>query len=302
MKQRFQVEAAQAGERIDVVTGEQFKLSRARLKALFEAGAVRLNGKKAKKGVAVAAGDAIELDLPDAVEAGSGAVADASLPLTVLHEDEALVFVAKPAGIPSQPLQPGEKGTVANALIAKYPEMAEVADDHREAGLCHRLDLETSGVLLAARTREAWQAMRAAFGADRAVEKRYLALVHGPIADEGEIEVPLAHAGDHVVPSEAEGRPALTRFQVVQRKGAWSLVDVTLVTGVLHQVRAHLAAIGAPIAGDTLYGGRAVPGLGRFFLHAASLEVSHPVTQRRLKVECPLPPELVSVRDAILAP
>lgn len=299
MKQTLQVDEAGAGQRIDVLVGDKTGLSRAKVKALFEAGSVRLNGRKAKKGVSVAAGDRIEVELPEAAE-HAGAAPDPSLNLTVLHEDPALVFVAKPAGMPSQPLQPGELGTVANFLMTRYPEMATVSDDPREAGLCHRLDVETSGVLLAARTREAWQAMRAAFSAERTVEKRYLALVRGPIADEGEIEVPLAHAGDHVVPSEAEGRPALTIFKVLRRKGSWSLVDVTLVTGVLHQVRAHLAAIGAPIVGDALYGGQAYPGLTRFFLHAASLAVSNPVSQREVKVECPLPPELQQVLAATL--
>jgi 23S rRNA pseudouridine1911/1915/1917 synthase len=103
-----------------------------------------------------------------------------------------------------------------------------------------------------------------------------------------------------VGPSETEGRPAFSIFKVVQRRGAWSLVDVQLVTGVLHQVRAHLAAIGAPIAGDTLYGGKPLEGLSRFFLHAASLSLMHPVSGKRLMVECPLPAELVSVRDATL--
>jgi 23S rRNA pseudouridine1911/1915/1917 synthase len=189
-----------------------------------------------------------------------------------------LVFVDKPAGVPSQPLQPGEQGTVANALIAKYPEMSSVGDDPREAGLCHRLDVETSGVILAARTREAWLQMRAAFSEERAVEKKYLALVKGPLADEGIIDVPLAHSGDHVVPGLVEGRPAITEFSVRARRGSYALVDVKLVTGVLHQVRAHLAAVGAPIVGDTLYGGAAEPGLTRFFLHAVSLGVRHPTT------------------------
>lgn len=297
MKHSLSVEAAQAGQRLDLFVGDALKLSRSRLKALFEAEQVRLNHRKAKKGATVVAGDRVEVELPDE-PAGPGAVPDATLPLTVLHEDELLVFVDKPAGVPTQPLQPNETGTVANALVARYPEMAAVGDDPREAGLCHRLDVETSGVLLAARTRAAWEAMRTAFGEDRAVEKRYLALVTGPLADEGTIEVPLAHAGDHVRPGlDAEGRPAVTEFSVRARHGEYALVDVKLVTGVLHQVRAHLAAVGAPIVGDTTYGGRAEPGLGRFFLHAASLGVRHPKTGDFLRVESPLPEALGRVLD-----
>ncbi len=299
MKRTLKVDATSAGKRIDLFVGDALELSRSRVKSLFEDGLVRVNHCKAKKGQTVAEGDELEVELPEA--AGSAeAVADAGLALTVLHADEALVFVDKPAGVPSQPLQPGELGTVANALIAKFPEMNKVGDDVREAGLCHRLDVETSGVLLAARTREAWQAMRAAFSEDRAVEKHYLALVTGPLADEGTIEVPLAHAGDHVVPAFDDGRPAITEFKVLRRGGVYSLVDVKLVTGVLHQVRAHLAAVGASIVGDALYGGVAEPGLKRFFLHAASLGVRHPLTGDFLRVESPLPPELKAVLDAHL--
>ena len=299
MRHELKVDIATAGKRIDLVVGEALGLSRARVKALFEDGAVRINHKKAKKGLMVAVGDALEIDVPEA-QATTAAQADTTLELRVLHEDEALVFVDKPAGMPSQPLQPGEQGTVANALIAKYPEMSAVGDDPREAGLCHRLDVETSGVLLSARTRAAWEKMRAAFSAERAVEKKDLALVKGPLADEGTIDVPLNHAGDHVVPGIEAGRPAITEFSVRARRGSYALVDVKLVTGVLHQVRAHLAAVGAPIVGDSLYGGAAEPGLNRFFLHAVSLGVHHPVTGEFIRVESPLPPDLARVLDVRL--
>lgn len=296
MKHSLKVEDAGAGKRIDVFVGDALSLSRAKLKALFEDGAVRLNGRKAKKGVMVARGDTLEVDVPEAA-AEPGAVADSALALHVLHVDDELVFVDKAAGVPSQPLKAGEGGTVANALIARFPEMAGIGDDPREAGLCHRLDVETSGVLLAARTRPVWEAMRAAFSAERAVEKKYLALVRGPLADEGTIDVPLEHAGDHVVPGVAEGRPAITEFSVRARQGSYALVDVKLITGVLHQVRAHLAAVGAPIVGDTMYGGAAEEGLDRFFLHAASLAVTNPVTGKLVRVESPLPDELSRVLD-----
>ena len=122
----------------------------------------------------------------------------------------------------------------------------------------------------------------------------------GPLADEGTIDVPLSHAGDHVVPGLSDGRPAITEFSVRARRGSYALVDVKLITGVLHQVRAHLAAVGAPIVGDTLYGGAAEPGLDRFFLHAVSLGVRHPTTGDFLRVESPLPPDLAKVLDARL--
>jgi 23S rRNA pseudouridine1911/1915/1917 synthase len=296
MKRALVVGEDAAGQRIDRFVGQRLALSRSRLKALFDAEKVRVDGRTVKKGHAVAKGQTVEVELE---ETPAAPVADTSVPLTVLYEDEALVVVDKPAGVPALPLRPGETGAVVNALLARYPEMATVGDDPREAGLCHRLDVETSGVLLAARTRPVWEVMRAAFSRDdrEAVDKRYLALVTGPLADEGEIDVPLAHAGDHVNAVLEGGRPALTRFSVRARRGEYALVDVRLVTGVLHQARAHLAAVGAPIVGDVTYGGRPEPGLERFFLHAVSLAVQHPLTGRRLRVESELPEELGKVLD-----
>jgi 23S rRNA pseudouridine1911/1915/1917 synthase len=220
-------------------------------------------------------------------------VAQPELPLSVLHSDDALVFVDKPAGAPSHPLQPGERGTVVNALIARFPECAEASEDPREGGLCHRLDTQTSGVLLAARERSVWQRMRDAFSA-REIDKRYWAVVSGPIADEGEIELPLRHHPRHPdrVEPAADGvgaREAFTTFRVLERSGEFALVEARILTGVLHQVRAHLASIGAPLVGDVQYGGPALPGLERFLLHARSLALQHPVTGQRVQVEAPVP-------------
>lgn len=288
-----------AGQRIDVFIGEQLSLSRNRLKALFEADAVRVDGRRAKKGVSLAAGQTVVVEVNDAP---IGAVADTTQTLIVLFEDDALIAIDKPAGVPTQPIDPGETGTVANALVARWPALASVGADPREAGLCHRLDVETSGTMLVAKTPEVWTKMRAAFSESGGVDKRYLALVRGPLADEGEIELPLVHAGDHVRPAieGEEARPAKSSFTVLKRRGVVSLVEVRLFTGVLHQVRAHLSAIGAPIIGDTRYGGRAEADLSRFFLHAASLTFTHPVTGETTKVESPLPPELARVLERLV--
>jgi 23S rRNA pseudouridine1911/1915/1917 synthase len=291
------VDAGKVGQRVDLFIGEALGLSRAKLKRLFEEGAVRVDGRPAKKGLLVAAGQQITVAWEEETRE---AVPDAGFPLGVLHEDAALVAVDKPAGRPSHPLRPGETGTVANALVARYPECAQASEDPREGGLCHRLDIETSGVLLAARTREAWHAMRTAFGG-RAVDKRYLALVTGPLAEEGEIELPLRHHPRHpdrvepALPGAEGAREAHSRFRVLAREGEYSVVEVQILTGVLHQVRAHLAGVGAPLVGDTLYGGREEPGLPRFFLHASSLGFTHPVTGKELHVKSPLPSDLQAV-------
>jgi 23S rRNA pseudouridine1911/1915/1917 synthase len=300
------VEAGKAGQRVDLFIGEALGLSRAKLKKLFDAGAVKVDGRTAKKGLLVTVGQRIGVVV---TEERREVVPEPGAPLVVLYEDDALVFLDKPAGTPSHPLQPGETGTVANALVARHPECAEAAEDEREGGLCHRLDIETSGVMVAARTREAWTAVREAFGG-RAVDKRYWALVTGPLADEGEIELPLRHHPRHpdrVEPAVEGGegaREAHSEFRVLAREGEYSFVEVRISTGVLHQVRAHLAAVGAPIVGDALYEGREEPGLGRFFLHARALEFTHPVTQKPVRVESPLPPELLAVleRHALAVP
>ena len=285
------------GSRLDVFIGHSLHLSRAQVKKLFERGAIRLDGRRAKKGDSVKAGQSVRVLLPTA----QGSVTpEPGAPLSVLHVDDALVFLDKPAGTPTHPIDTAESGTLANALVARFPECATAAADPREAGLCHRLDVDTSGVIVAARDLKTWRRMRELFGAGE-IDKRYLALVAGPIADRGEIDVPLRHRagrGTRVKPAlsgETGARRAESLFRVLARASEYALVEVQIITGVLHQVRAHLAAIGAPVVGDVLYGGRAHPALRRFFLHARSLELNHPQTKARLKVESPLPEELTGV-------
>lgn len=294
MLHELQATAQDEGQRLDLFIGKALALSRAKVKALLEEGAVRVDGRRPRKGQPVASGQKVTVELE---ELPTGAVAQADLPLTVLWSDESLIFVDKPAKVPSHPLKPGETGTVANALVHRFPECAEASEDAREGGLCHRLDVETSGVLLAARSRPVWTEVRRAF-TERSVDKHYWALARGPLADEGEIELPLRHHPRHPdrVEPDVQGsdgaREAVSSFRVLERHGELCFVEVKILTGVLHQVRAHLAAIGAPLVGDELYGGPPEPSLDRFFLHARSLGLGHPVTGRRLEVLSPLPPEL----------
>ena len=282
--------------RVDVWLAGALSLPRARVKELLERGAVRVGGRPPRKGDRTVAGARVEITLPDE---DPRPVPQPELSLNVLHVDPQLVAVDKPAGMPSHPLQPGERGTVVNALVTRYPECTDASADPREGGLVHRLDTFTSGVLLAARTPDAWRAVREAFSG-RQVDKRYLAVVTGPVADDGEIDLPLRHRGDHVEPALAGGgREALTDFRVVSRARDAALLDVRIRTGVLHQIRAHLASIGAPVLGDADYGGRLHPGLPRFFLHAARLGLLHPATGSRLEVVAPLPDELRRVLGAL---
>jgi 23S rRNA pseudouridine1911/1915/1917 synthase len=268
---------------------------RRQLAELFDAGDVRVRGKRAKKGDRVAAGDIIELAREPVTRDALRPVADASIALDVLIERAELVAIAKPAGMPSQPLRAGELGTVANALAARWPECALLGDDPRDGGLVHRLDIGTSGVLLAARTAEAYRALRDAFGAG-AVAKQYLALVdHRPVSRE--CDAPLAQRGDHVAVDHTDGLAAHTAFTVERATDTHALVRCIAHSGRMHQVRAHLAHVGAPITGDARYGGAALPGHDGFFLHAQRLEVT--LAGEALAIEAPLPARFVAALAAV---
>jgi len=307
---RIEVPASAQPERVDKLLVDVLALSRARAKKLFDDGAVRINGKRVRKGVMALPGDVVEVSLSPEAERVPSQVAPEPQPelqLRIAFEDSAMVVLDKPPGMPSHPLDPGEHGTAANFLAARFPEcLGANPAAPREAGLVHRLDTDTSGLLAAARTPEAHAALRAAFTA-RAVDKRYLAAVSGPLGDEGEIELPVAHApGDArkmvALGSESEAtrlkaRPARTSFRVLERKGDASLLEVRIDTGVMHQIRVHLSAIGAPILGDALYGGPASPGLSRHFLHAARLGFQSPAgdlpaERRAIEVQSALPEDL----------
>jgi len=288
--------------RLDVWLAGALELPRTRVKALLDRGGVRIGGRPPRKGDRTVAGARVEVTLE---AEDPRPVPQPELPLSVLYEDGQLVAVDKVAGWPSHPLEPGERGTVVNALLARHPECAGASEDPREGGLVHRLDTLTSGVLLAARDPSTWRTVRDAF-TDRRVEKEYLAVVTGTIADAGEIDLPLRHRGDHVEPAlGGGGREALTAFNVRARSGDAALVEVRIETGVLHQIRAHLAAVGAPVLGDVTYGGRPHPGLDRFFLHAARLALVHPASGERLEISAPLPaplPEVLAELGLAFAP
>jgi 23S rRNA pseudouridine1911/1915/1917 synthase len=291
---RFTVTADEAG-RIDRVLARRYPhTSRRRLSELFAAGAVRLAGKRAKKGDRADAGVEIVLAQRPGGDEDLAPVADAEAAarLAILYLDDQVVAVAKPPGMPSQPLRGGELGTAANGIASLHPECAGVSDDPRDGGLVHRLDIGTSGVLIAARSRAAWQALRHAFGVGT-VDKDYLALTWGaPVASS--CDAPLAQRGRRVAVDAAEGLPAHTSWTIERVLGPWRLVRCKASTGRMHQVRAHLAHCGAPIAGDALYGGPELPGLIGFFLHAARVQLPTGAV-----IEAPLPPDRLAVQQPL---
>jgi 23S rRNA pseudouridine1911/1915/1917 synthase len=294
---------AGAADRLDKVVAKLFGVSRGRAMNWIAEGRVRIDGKRAPKGAPVAAGARISVERPPPDQPEP----QPELAIRIVHADQHVVVADKPAGMPSHPLKPGEKGTAANALVARFPELAAVGPLIREGGLVHRLDTDTSGLLLAARTDAAYQMLRAQFTA-RTVEKGYLALAAGELHAGGEIALPLAHdphdarrmmaISDPEYAAEHAARAAVTRFAPVERRGGFTLLEIEIPTGVMHQIRAHLAFIGHPLAGDALYGGPLLAGLDRHFLHAARLAFAHP-DGSRARYESALPPDLAAALAAL---
>lgn len=230
----------------------------------------------------------------------------------LLYEDKELIVIDKPAGMPAASLKEGETGTVAAWLIEKYPDQAKLSRGNIEAGLVNRLDNDTSGILIAARTPKAYEDLQKQFKLG-SVHKEYLALVIGYPPEHGTIDAPIAHhpkkKSKMVVCDSQErikewkGRPASTSFSLLKKYQyetfEYALLSVAIETGSRHQIRAHLAHIGHPIAGDKLYKNpkkRAADPLNlhRHFLHSAKLIIMHPTTGAEMAFESPLPADLVA--------
>ena len=289
----------EAEDRADKALARHFPdAGRRRLARLFDEGRVTADGRRIKKGDRVAAGDVLEL----ASEPLSGDALrpqpdpEAAARLEILVERAELIVIAKPAGMPSQPLRAGELGTAASAIAARFPECAALGDDPRDGGLVHRLDIGTSGALIAARTAAAYRALREAFGAGL-IDKQYLAITDGrPVARS--CDAPLAQRGRRAVVDHTDGLAAYTELAVELASTSHALVRCTARTGRMHQVRAHLAFAGAPITGDELYGGKRLPGLDGFFLHAARLALPALPSIAPLTVEVPEPERFTRARAA----
>jgi 23S rRNA pseudouridine1911/1915/1917 synthase len=300
---------ALVGQRLDRVVSLVTGLARAEAAGLVSGGAVLVGGRPATRGSRrMALGEVVEI-----TTAPGRAVlplADPSLPLRVVHEDAWLVAIDKPAGLVVHPGAGNRAGTLVNALLARYPEMGAAGDPERP-GIVHRLDKGTSGLLVAARTPEAYAAL-VEMMASRRVRRSYLALVVGAVeAERGVVDAPVGRSTRQPtrMAVTAGGRGARTGYEVRRRlpegigRPPYTLLECTLETGRTHQIRVHLAAIGHPVAGDPAYGrarpGARLPGLGRPFLHAHRLAFDHPAGTGPLDLSSPLPPDLEAVLTAI---
>jgi 23S rRNA pseudouridine1911/1915/1917 synthase len=251
--------------------------SRARVKKAIESGEIRLNGRSVPKGGTVKSGDVVALD-EALIRAGeTPCVPEPDATLAVRHESPKVLVVDKPAGQPTSPIRPEETGTLANAIVGRYPELAGVGYSVREPGVVHRLDTETSGLVVVARTKDAFEALRNALQSEKLIKEYVLVCAAENLPDRGTIEIPIAnHPKDKrrvypcVHPRDVmryAPRPATTRYTVEKRVGPWALVRAEAPRAIRHQLRAHFAAIDHPLAGDTLYGGD--PVFARQALHAA---------------------------------
>jgi 23S rRNA pseudouridine1911/1915/1917 synthase len=309
---RIPITPADAGARLDKLIVQKVPgLGRAAAKRLFAEGRVKIvpggegRPRHASKGDVASPNDVIELALEPA-ESANAAVPDPDAVLHIALETPHLVIADKPAGQPTAPLDPGERGTLANALVARYPELAEIGFSPREPGLCHRLDTGTSGLVLAARTKPAFVALTTALKEGR-LDKRYLVLcAAADLPESGSIDIPLApHPKDRrrvypcVHPRDVARyapRPASTAYTVKHVHGDVAVVEVRAPKAARHQIRAHFSAIDHPLLGDVLYGGPPVAGAeGRHALHAHRITWEGDASIPAFTVESPLPPDLAAL-------
>lgn len=297
---RAVIEEQEKGLRVDAWLAQRYAISRQVAARFVEMDGVYVRGKRAAKGTRLSVGDEVTLGSIPQSPVSTPPSPEPNAFLEVLYEDADVVVVNKPAGQHVHPLTAGETGTVASALVARYPSCAEASPHAREGGFCHRLDYMTSGVLLAARHREAWLALHQAFLQEQ-MQKEYWALCVGTSeSNQGEIELPLlpmpGQPGKMKMAETADERyqpdalPAFTQYEVVCSAGEYHLVHVWPRTGRRHQIRVHLASIGLPLYGDTLYGGPADPNEPGW-LHARRLTIpALPSLNREttLTIEAPL--------------
>lgn len=301
--EQTQFEVTDSGVRLDRFLAERIPdLSRAAIQKLIDSGQITVNGEPVRASYKVKAGDLIQVPRLDDDEAPLPSAE--LIPLDVVYEDAALLVVNKAAGMVVHPAPGHPGGTLVNALLAHCPELA--LENNDRPGIVHRLDRDTSGLVLVAKNAKIRRALQRQFQ-ERTVHKSYLALLDGHLQPAwGRIEAPIGRDPAHRqrMAVLAGGREAMTEYHVLEQfahktglaAGLYSLVEAELHTGRTHQIRVHFASIHHPVVGDSIYGRRRTQlPLTRQFLHARRLDFLHPQTGRRLTLEAPLPDDLNSV-------
>lgn len=303
----FAIEAESAGTRLDTFLAHQLSdFSRTRLQRSIEDADVLVNDSAAKPSYRLRIGDRIEIDLP---EPSPSSLVPEPIPLNVVYEDEDIIVIDKPAGMVVHPGAGIESGTLANALAYHFAELSSVSGTARP-GIVHRIDKDTSGLLVAAKNDFSHEMLSEQFQA-RTVYKLYIALVYGRMSQSrGEIDANIGRSAHNrtrmAVLRGGKGRQALTLFEVAESYREFTLLKIQIKTGRTHQIRVHMAHIGHPVVGDSTYGGgrentlrnaaarKSVQALGRQFLHSAQISFAHPRTGDRMEFQSTLPAELVS--------
>jgi len=294
------------GERLDAAIARMFGLSRTRAAELIADGAVLVGGRPAGKSDRVPAGEWLDVTLPPVARAPAAPVPAAVPGLAVVHEDGDVIVVDKPAGVAAHPT-PGWTGpTVLQGLLAGGHQIATSGAAERQ-GIVHRLDANTTGLMVVAKSERAYSVLKQAFR-DREVDKRYHALVQGhPDPLRGTIDAPIARhpAGDGRFAVIADGRPSVTHYDTLEAFRAASLIEIKLETGRTHQIRVHMAAVRHPCVGDRLYGADPVLaarlGIARQWLHAVRLGFAHPDDGRWVEFTSGYPADLSASLDTLAA-
>jgi len=302
------VERREAGTRLDVWLAARLPdLSRTRIRALVDAGHVRVDGALLKASHRLKDGERVDAEIPAPPPEEMAAEA---IPLRIVFEDEHVLVVDKPAGMVTHPGAGQRTGTLAAAALAHAPEIAGVGGPRRP-GIVHRLDKGTSGLIVLTKTPQAYESLTAQL-ARRTVSRRYLGLVHGALPrSEGVIDAPIGRDPRSrirmAVTAEGRGKRAVTRFRVLERFPGVSYVECRLETGRTHQIRVHLASLGHPLLGDETYGRRVlrkapdpelaalIAGLHGVALHAAGLAFLHPASGRPVELTSPLPNRIENI-------
>ena len=303
---RVEVPDGAKGSRADRFVADAVGLSRAAIQRLIADGRLTSDGERIRSRDPVRPGQVLELDVP---EAEPDELVPEDIPLDVVYRDDDVIVIDKPAGLVTHPSPGHDRGTLVNALLgleAGNRGLGTAAGLERP-GIVHRLDRDTSGLIVVARNDAAQVSLQAQLKARR-VRKTYLALAGGVVnAQVGRIEKPIGRDPRNRLRQAvtAEGKPATTRYRVRERFAEWTLLELDLVTGRTHQIRVHLASIGHAVAGDTVYASGAVrrgpDRLERLFLHSWKLEFVSPGSGRLVRCEAPLPDELESVLDGLRA-
>lgn len=298
--ERVALKVTTAGQRLDRYVADAVPaLSRTSAQRLLDAGRITVNGALAKASYRVEAGDRIDVSIPPPEPVDT---LPESIPLDVVYEDSDILVVDKPPGMVVHPAYGHRSGTLVNAVLAHSPDLAGVGGELRP-GIVHRLDKDTSGLIVVAKCDRALQALQAQFKR-REVTKLYVALVEGSLQPRtGIIDAPIGRdikARKRMAVVLAVGREAQTKYRVLEYLPGYTLIEAEPKTGRTHQIRVHMAFIGHPLAGDSVYGHRRrPPGLTRHFLHAARLGMRLPSTNEWRVFESTLPHDLVQVLDML---